>query len=105
MAERSDLESKLTNRNADIDKLKNEKARSEQELVVLKASDLAKEVELLRLKLKNIETDLAAARGKITTLEVTMTKIRLYADVVAAIDQNLAPPPPTLWFWRSDFTV
>jgi len=95
IAEKSDLESKLTNRNADIEKLKNEKARSEQELAMLKASDLAKEVELLRLKLKNTEVDLAAIKGKIAPLDATMTKIRLYADVVAAFNQNLAPPPPT----------
>ncbi|MBI2034788.1 MAG: hypothetical protein HYT11_03605 [Candidatus Levybacteria bacterium] len=95
MAERSNLQSKLSERDANIDKLKNERARSEQELAVFKATDIVKEVELLRLKLKNIEADLAVVGGKITTLEATMTKIRLYADAIAAIDENLAPPPPT----------
>ncbi|HEY4509480.1 MAG TPA: hypothetical protein VJC15_00635 [Candidatus Paceibacterota bacterium] len=94
LAEKSDLQSKLAEKNANIDELKTEKARSEQELAVLKASDIAKEVELSRLKLKNMEVDLAAVEKKITPLDATMFKIRLYADVVAAIDQNLAPSFP-----------
>src|SRR3989344_5418019 len=89
---RSDLQSKLADRDANIDKLKNEKAKSAEELAVLKASDIAKEVEFSRLKLKNLETDLGAAGVRVTALEPVMIKIRLYADAVAAIDQNLAPP-------------
>ena len=89
---RSDLQSKLADRDANIDKLKNEKAKSAEELAVLKASDIAKEVEFSRLKLKNLETDLEAAGVRVTALEPVMIKIKLYADAVAAIDQNLAPP-------------
>ena len=94
MAEKGDLENILTKKDADIEKLKNEKAKSDQELAVLKANPLVKEAELLHLKLENIETDLIAIKGKVAPLEDTMTKIRLYADVVAALDQNLAPMPP-----------
>lgn len=95
MAERADLRSKLVDRDANIDKLKNEKARSEQELAVLKASDVAKDVELLRLKISSAEGELAKMREEVAAREAIMTKIRLYADAVAALDQNLAPPPPT----------
>ena len=94
MVEKGDLENILTKKDADIEKLKNEKAKSDQELAVLKANPLVKEAELLRLKLENIETDLTAIKGKVAPLEDTMTKIRLYADAVAALDQNLAPMPP-----------
>ena len=93
-AEKNDLQSKLADRNSNIDKLKNEKTGIEREIAVLKATNFEKEAELLRLKLKDIETDLASTRGKATTLEATATKIKLYADVMAAIDQNLAPPFP-----------
>lgn len=95
VAERTDLESKFADRDANLDTLKSEKARSEQELALLKASDIVKDIELLRLKLDNTEEGLAKVRGEIVPLETTMANIRRYADVVVAFDQNLVPPPPT----------
>lgn len=95
MAEGADLQSKLADRDATIDALKNEKKMSERELAVLKASDIVKDIELLRFKLNNTEGELAKVREEVVPLEATMAKIVLYADVVAALDQNLAPLPPT----------
>lgn len=95
LAEKSDLQSTLADKDVSINNLENENAKSAQELAALKATDLAKEVELLRTKLRNTEESLAKVRGEVVPLEATMTKIGLYADVVAAIDQNLVPPPPT----------
>lgn len=93
--ERNDLQSKVADRDADISKLQNEKTKIEQELAVIKASDIAKNVELLRLKLNNTENDLTKVRGENVPREANMAKIKLYADAVAVIDQNLAPSPPT----------
>lgn len=93
-AKKVDLESKLVDRDANIEKLKNEKAKIEQELTVLKASSIAKEVELLRLKLNNAEGEHAKVMGETEPLEATMAKIKLYVDAVSAFDQNLAPLPP-----------
>ena len=98
--EKNDLQNQLADKSANVDKLKDEKIEVERELAVLKANPLAKEAELLRLKLESIETDLAAVKGKIEPLETTMTRIKLYADAVAAIDQNLAPTLPNYINWN-----
>lgn len=94
MAEKAGLESKLADRVANIDKLKNEKKIIEQELAVLKASGLAKEVEILRLNLKNAEEKFAMVNTELAPLEETVAQIKLYADAVTVLDRNLAPQPP-----------
>lgn len=95
IAEKNDLRSKLAERDVYLDAVKNEKIRSERELAVLTASGIVKEVKILRIKFKDVEENLAKVRGEVAPLEATMANIRLYADAVAAFDQNLAPSPPT----------
>ena len=87
------LQAQLTN-------LKDEKTKTETELAVLKATNLAKEVEFLRLNLKATEKDLAALqnevpdlKARIRTFETGVSKLESYLNAIDAIENMVGGGP------------
>lgn len=90
--ENADLQNKIEARETEIVNLKNKKAGVEQELAIWKATDLDKEAELLRLKLDNAEKDLSAAEKRSAKLATNLSKMKQYADALAAVDNFFGRP-------------
>ena len=63
-------------------KLKDEKAKVETELAVLKATDLAKEIEVLNLKLQARDKELVDAKKNLSTIQTAFDSFRSDVNMI-----------------------
>lgn len=90
-----DLENEKASLQTQLDSLREEKAKVDTELAVLKNTDLAKEIQTLQTKL-NIaerdlaqkEQDLAAANNRLKTIEANRGKIKSHLDAIETVSSN-----------------
>lgn len=89
------LRSELDTTKKTLEQVREEKARVDTELAVLKNTDLAKEAELLKTKLNIAEKDLAqkeqdltSANNRLKTIEANRGKIKSDLDAIEAVSSN-----------------
>lgn len=89
------LRSELDATKKSLEQVKEEKAKVDTELAVLKNTDLAKEVEILKIKLNISQRDLAqkgqdlaSANNRLKTIEANRGKITSQLDAIEAVSSN-----------------